>query len=63
MDPWSATPVVKHFPKDQCDELDIGSPDHPRQILVSKRLTLIKRKLGGSSLRHSPLPLLGHIQT
>ena len=44
MNPWSATPIVKHFPKDQCDELDIGSPDQPRQILVSKRLTPDKRE-------------------
>ena len=36
VDPWFATPVVKHFLKDQCDKLDIGSSDHLRQILVSK---------------------------
>ena len=27
VDPWFATPMVKHFPKDQCDELDIGLLD------------------------------------
>ena len=39
VDPWFATPMVKHFPKDQCDELDIGLLDQPRNILVSKHLT------------------------
>ena len=43
MDPWFATPMVKHFPKDQCDELDIGLLDQPQNILVSKHLTPDKR--------------------
>ena len=43
LDPWAATPVEKHFPKDQCEELDIGLPDQPRKILVSKHLTPDKR--------------------
>ena len=43
MDPWSATPVVKHFPKDQCEELDIGLPDQPQKNLVSKHLIPNKR--------------------
>ena len=46
MDPWAATLVVKHFPKDQCEELDIGLPDQPWKILVSKHLTPDKRNTG-----------------
>ena len=29
VDPWAATLVVKHFPKDQCEELDIGLLNQP----------------------------------
>ena len=35
--------MVKHFPKDQCEDLDIGLPNQPWKILVSKHLIPDKR--------------------
>ena len=43
VDPWAATLVVKHFPNDQCEELNIGLSDQPQKNLVSKHLTFDKR--------------------